>query len=280
MMLKVLTFNAGLCRIQKLGVVWAHPAPHIEERLAALPAALIATKADVICLQEVFMESHRAFLRAVLAAAGYQDEARLSLHNLWPRDGHGLMIFAKHRLTGGMFYPFKGSALFEGLVTRKGVLTSNLTVLGFGSILLANAHLVSGIHPESPDVQQIRAQQIAQMLDRLDETQWPHILLTADLNAGPHSSVENYRMLAARKYVDSLPEREHYTWDRSNPLTNGPHADMSTQRIDGIFLNARRNGIRVAESRITLNERCVQLPLQHALPLSDHYAVETTFELS
>ena len=66
-MTSFLTLNTFLLDIRLLGVPLYPSAPHLAARLAALPGAVRALGADVVCLQEVFRKPHRAFLAAAVS---------------------------------------------------------------------------------------------------------------------------------------------------------------------------------------------------------------------
>lgn len=263
--LRLLTFNAGLLRAAG-GLL--QPAPFVAERRAAMPAALHATGADLLLLQEVYDdESRRALAAAFPHAATPPRVRRLGLQN-------GLMFLSREPLRA-TFHRFRHGTAEERLLDRKG-----FAVVQLPPLMVVNFHTTAGglrRRPESVVVERIRARQIEQMLAAVANAE--ACVLAGDLNAGPGVSDANYRQLERAGFRDAYalghPRSTAATWDPANPLNaRGPHHASPPQRCDHIFV---RGAIEVVESAIVLNESVVKVG-ERRVTLSDHYGVSATLQ--
>lgn len=277
MICKILTFNAAIQDIRFFGRSFYCPVGHIKERITALAEKLLETGADVICLQEMF---HRPL----------QDRLYNRIKHHYPyvcgfaakgfklRLGNELLIFSRFPLAGGNLIHFDTAVPEEIRYTSKGFFHTTVILEGHGNnIELINFHMTAGgvrEHPESEKMNDIRARQIDQILNYAGPMD--RIILAGDLNAGPHSSLQNYLQLGHADYVDTfnLPGEEGYTWDPANPLVaRGNEAHLPPQRIDHIFVHSRlHERTHVHNTEIVLNEICIETETGN-IPLSDHYGV-------
>ncbi|KAL8437792.1 hypothetical protein ACSSS7_000673 [Eimeria intestinalis] len=173
--LSLLSFNAGLLEYKLCGLrVYQNP-PFTQRRLHHIPAALLATGADIICLQEVYGEAHADFIiestRHKLPFVGRRTSGgRFSLHN-------GLLVLSKYPIV----------TYIERCFASKGMLEVAIDVPSIGVIAVFNMHLASGaVDPESRYVEDVRAAEIRQLLKACDAAADRGLipLVIGDLNAG------------------------------------------------------------------------------------------------
>jgi Endonuclease/Exonuclease/phosphatase family len=260
--IRLITFNAGLLRAAG-GLL--QPAPFVDERLAALPAALSASGADLVFLQELYGGKRRAAVAAACRdafphAAWPQTRARLGLDS-------GLLVLSREPVAA-RFQPFRAAVWEEHLVGRKG-----FQVIETAAGVFVNFHATAGglfRDPQNPLVEKTRARQIEQLLGEAAEAR----VIAGDLNAGPGVSAANYGLFAERGFDDAYlrHNQEAPTWDPANPLNaGGPHQKSPPQRCDHIFVR----GLEVIESAIVFDGAVVSTP-HGMVTLSDHYGVQAT----
>ena len=153
---------------------------------------------------------------------------------------------------------------------------------GYSPIKLVNFHASAGgkkAHPESQEMEDIRSLQIQQILDSLDTKE--KVLLVGDLNAGPHTSTENYQQVLQAKFTDAFHSASEgeITWDPVNPLVQfGIESHLPPQRIDHIFINGPLGTrLKPIKTEIILDETILHSPIGK-IPLSDHYGVLSHME--
>lgn len=279
-MISFLTLNTFLLEIRLLGAPLYPTAPHLAARLAALPGAVRALGADVVCLQEVFRRPHRAFLAASLRDV-YPHSAGLRQPGL-PL-GTGLLVLSRHEIEAARVLEFRAGFIEEKLVVRMGLLDCILRLPGLGRCRVLTFQAIAGglfSHPESARAEACRADQIAELLRHADEGAPDVTVIAGDLNAGPTSSVANYRQVVAAGFVDAIAATNGapgpgITWDPGNPvIANDGDRALPAQRIDHVFLrNGVGPGCRVEDARVVLDERCVALADGRRVPVSDHYGI-------
>jgi endonuclease/exonuclease/phosphatase family metal-dependent hydrolase len=281
--LDILTLNAFLLDIRLFGLVPVYrAAPHIAERLAALPAAVRETGADVVVLQEVYRRPHREFLAAALAGP-YPHAAGLR-HPGLPL-GSGLLVLSRHPIERATPREFGAAFPEERLVVRMGSLDCRIVLPDGRRLRLIGLHLAAGglrEHPESPRAEAVRARQIAELLalaaDEPADGGGPTIL-AGDFNCGPHSSPANWRQVADGGFADAFAlagAGEGYTWDTAeNPLIRGTaNRALPRQRIDHVFVRQTDLGAwPVAAAEVALSEPRIALPGGGPIPVSDHYGL-------
>ncbi|MBL6934621.1 MAG: endonuclease/exonuclease/phosphatase family protein [Alphaproteobacteria bacterium] len=291
--MRILTLNTFLLDVRLFGRLPLYPsAPHIAPRLTALPAALGEAGADVICLQEVFRRPHRRFIAQELAGA-YPHHAGIR-HPGLPL-GTGLLVLSRHPITWTRPHEFRVSYLEEKLVIRMGMLECLIRHPALGEVRVINLHLVAGGlfgHPQSERAESVRAHQIAQALELTaghEQGETCMTVIAGDLNAGPHSSVQNYQQVLDAGFTDIFAEEEscgtatatdsssvpHITWDPDNPVMTGTRTmSLPPQRIDHVFVK-RRDGapLRGASARVVFHETRVDVGGGRRIPLSDHYGI-------
>lgn len=274
-MASFLTFNTCLLDVRLFGKVRVYPAaPHIEERLQALPQALRDVGADVVCLQEVFRRPHREFL-----AESLEDFYPYTAGIRYPGRplGTGLMVLSRHPLEKAAPAEFRAAFFEERLVIRMGMLDCILHLPDLGRCRVIVFHLAAGGlggHPESPKAEALRACQIDELVARADASDPGLCLVIGDLNAGPEASAVNYRRMLEAGFIDATAGAP-MTWEPGNPLIQGEvNETLPAQRIDHILV--RREGAlhcRIGPAARALDERCVALAGGEWIPLSDHYGL-------
>lgn len=279
-MITFLTLNTFLLEIRLLGAPLYPTAPHLAARLAALPGAVRALGADVVCLQEVFRRPHRVFLAASLRDL-YPHCAGLS--HPGPPLGTGLLVLSRHEIEAVRVREFRAGFIEEKLAIRKGLLECVLRLPGVGRCRVLTCQTIAGglfSHPESARAEACRADQIGELLRHADGDTSELTVIAGDLNAGATSSVANYRQVIAAGFVDAfaamggVPEAG-ITWDPGNPVIAGAgNRALPPQRIDHILLrNGQGAGCRVEDARVVLHESCVTLADGRRVPVSDHYGL-------
>lgn len=276
----IISFNAAVQDIRLFGRALYRPVPFPAERLRRIPRALLDLDADIVCLQEVFHRKWRAWLCQTLSRV-YPHAA--GLETGWPglRLGNELLVLSRFPLSRTRLHRFRTATPEELRYTSRGFLELAVQIPAVGEVLLVNLHASAGgvrEHPESPVMEEIRSRQIDELLKR-DVAHRP-MLLTGDLNAGPHSSVANYRQVLGSGMIDACEQAgiDGVTWDPGNPLVaGGREAHLLPQRIDHVFINAEFAASTVCTSAsIVLTEHVVDSGASK-LPLSDHYAVRAVF---
>jgi endonuclease/exonuclease/phosphatase family metal-dependent hydrolase len=273
---RIVVLNAGLLR--RLGGL-VEPAPEVEPRLHALPAALEGTSADLVALQEVYDPAHRWHLEKALSAS-YPTVLDSSRRNRL-RLNDGLFVLCRC-VASSRFIPFDHGLIEERWLARKGILV--VTANFDAPLVLLNVHTTAGglfRHPESPQVDTVRAGQLAQLLSVAAQVEDRLVLIVGDINAGPGVSNENYEMFRERGWVDIWsalhPAEAECTWRPDNPLNmRGPHRRCPPQRIDHAFarrtdLNAGRLVVRRCE--IVFRDATVRTPRGPLVPVSDHFGL-------
>ena len=276
----IVSFNAAVQDIRLFGRTLYQPVPFPAERLRRIPRALLDLDADIVCLQEVFHRKWRAWLCETLNRV-YPHAA--GLETGWPglRVGNELLVLSRFPLSQTRLHRFRAATPEELRYTSRGFLDLAVQIPAIGEVMLVNLHASAGglrEHPESPVMEEIRCRQIDELLKR-DIVHRP-MLLVGDLNAGPHSSIANYRQVLGSGMIDGCAEAgiEGVTWDPANPLVaGGREAHLLPQRIDHIFINPELAATTVCTGAdIVLTEHLVDSGASK-LPLSDHYAIRAVF---
>ena len=277
------TLNTDLLDVRLFGLLPVYPAaPHVEERLAALPEALAEVEADVVCLQEVFRKPHRAYLAASLEAP-YPFAAGLRSPGM-PL-GRGLMVLSRHPIDSARLIEFRAAFAEERLAIRKGMLDCVVRLPDLGRCRVINVHLAGGGlfgHPESVRAEDLQRRQIAELLRRAGEPGPDVTIIAGDFNCGPHSSLANYLQVVEAGFRDAFAAAptgaaaaRDVTWAPANPLITGQgERALPPQRIDHVFLS--RDGAdrcRLGPARIVLRDAPVRLAHGRRVPVSDHYGL-------
>ncbi|WP_292930900.1 endonuclease/exonuclease/phosphatase family protein [Novosphingobium sp. PASSN1] len=291
--MKILTYNLGLLNLTMAGRHVFRMAPAFEARLAAAPALLAATGADVLMLQEVF--GRRCQQRLIHALRGVYPHAVGAPQN-GTFGGSGLLILSRHPLHDPGFSPYRDRDLLHAF-WQQGFLHAALDAPGFGLLRLVNVHLSisAGLrHPLSAGSMACREREIAALMAACSGRAAPGQkaagiggpdLLVGDFNCGPNYAVPNYAALLASGYKDGFvlangSDHEHagYSWNAANPIVAaGRYRGLPNQRVDHLFVpQSGLERLRVKRARLVLEDAAVKAG-RRMVPLSDHYGM--LFEL-
>lgn len=271
----LLTFNAGLLRMAPFGRALLEPAPWVEARAAALPQALRALDADIVCLQEIYAARHRRALRTALADR-YPHAVAPARGKILPS---GLMLLSKFPVAAHRFHGFRAGPFDERRFVQKGFQEVVVQPSDAAPLRIFNLHTTAGgwsFDPEDARTDALRARQIDQILTAATAAV-PTTLIAGDLNAGPPVSMANYAQLGAAGWIDLYAAKHGAdapgaTWSGDHPLArNGPHSHQRPQRIDHVF--ARGSSAKVLEAQIVLQEAVVAAGKGEAVGLSDHFGM-------
>lgn len=214
-MLNLLSFNAALLDIRVAGFSLYRPVDYINTRLDMLIHTLMKSDADILCLQEVFHYSNQSRICTALQS---EYPFQCGMTGKWPslRLGNELLVLSRFPLSASTLYRFTHAPVEELRHTSKGFIHVVLTLPERGKINLFNVHLSAGgkyAHPDSVEMNKIRARQIQQLLDNC--ARYEDVLLAGDFNTGPHSSTENYQAILNAGYQDlsRTVEDKSFTWD-------------------------------------------------------------------
>lgn len=280
--LTLLTFNVGLVRVAIAGITVFEPAPFIPERLAALPAALTSSGANIVALQEVFRRDHRKqIIGATRAAFPYAAWAEAPAFGL----SSGLLILSDRPLEEPQQLRYSQHPLDERLYAQKGLLTVTIDAGALGPLRLVNVHTTAGgkfLNYDAPKTTALRSRQLAEVLEVAAMPSDAPTLLLGDFNTGLGAAEQNYREVLGAGYVDLVkdanagtPEADLCTWDPEQPLANGKGDHKGEpRRLDHVFVAEKdRARLKVEEARIVFRETVVPLSGGRMVPLSDHYGV-------
>ncbi len=280
--LSLLTFNVGLVRVAIAGITVFEPAPFISERLAALPAALAASGANVIALQEVFRSDHRKqIIEATRDAFPYAAWAEAPAFGL----SSGLLILSDRPLEEARQLRYSQHPLDERLYAKKGLLTATIDAGALGPLRLVNVHTTAGgkfLDYDATKTMALRSRQLAEILEIAAMPSDAPTLLLGDFNTGLGAAEQNYREILGAGYVDLVkdanagtPETDLCTWNPEQPLANGKGDHKGEpRRLDHVFVAEKdRARLKVEEARIVFRETVVPLSGGRMVPLSDHYGV-------
>lgn len=280
--LSVLTYNAGLLRAPARRF---DPVPFVDERLAALPGEILGLGADVVALQEVYVERDRSALctrfRERYPHVGY-------VPSRYPFDG-GLLTLSRHPLRARL-ERFRHGPLSERVLSSKGALLAELDVPGAGAVTVVNLHATAGGFwhmPHAPEAERMREPQLDQALAAAEAARGL-VLLVGDFNAGPRVAERNYRQVERAGYVDLFGHLNagdpRCTWDPANALSrDGLYRNTPPQRIDHVFVRGadlRAGRVRPLRSRVVLDERTVPVPRGERVTPSDHYGLYAEVEIA
>ena len=270
--MKIISFNVGLLLYDLIKVPLFKTTPFIDERLKALPKALIESEADIIALQEIYHVEHKQFLvREVIdhypfihyVHKGY----RFSMEN-------GLMFLSKTPLNNVKQISFKNTRIEEYLFAQTGYAKFELH-RDNKTYFVYNIHLTAGgiLGPEHKKADLLRQSQIVQLLVDIESDKCDGHVLVGDFNCGPGVSDINYKTIlrAGFKNISS----DTMTWDSKNPLNiNGIHKNCPPQSIDHIMVNFDCK----TDTKLCFTEALVESKFGK-LTLSDHYGIESVLSI-
>lgn len=277
--ISLLTFNTGLLRLTLFGKTLFAPVAFPTIRKQYIPDALIHSGADVLCLQEVFLQKDREFFVEKLSADYpyffFEPQPKVSLSS-------GLIVFSKFPLVNPQFETFRFRIWTEKLAAHKGFMSFSIQTPS-GLIHIVNTHATVGgviAHPDSTLANGWRDLQVYQIIDHFPSDS--PTILAGDFNASPQVSTSNYDHVLRQGYVSAynhIHKRHTPTWSKKNPLNKlSPlYALDPSQQMDHVFVkNISLETIQSA--RVTLTKPVVikEAPFLKT-PLSDHFAVQVDF---
>lgn len=308
--LRILTFNTWLLRTP-LGFDLAKD---IDERFSRLPAALAATDADVLCLQEVWSPWLRRTLAEQMLRRGFPFAAGV-VPDLRPRGwgplrfsrgffGNGLMVLSRFPIVGTRpSLDFRAYTRPDEIFVQKGAIGVEIEVGSGNRVLVCNSHL--GAVSFSPGQGTYHKKHLQRRLHQSRElVSWlaglGHALpvfLAVDLNVhtrawsrGEHSerlSREVALLLGERLKKFSFAEaslelRAHHpipqwTFHSGNPyVASGFFGHLPNEVTDYLFYRPVQGWGAHRVQRVFVPERMPEL-LPGIEPLSDHYGVLAEF---
>ena len=271
-----MTFNLGLLSMVLTGRWRIDLAPFASQRLAAVPAALISSGADVILLQEVFAPSDRAMLLAAVEEH-FPFHAKADIAPRWL--GNGLLILSKHPVSDIVFEPFADRDLLHRFY-QQGFLMVTVQLPSLGPLKLLNAHLsISAFlrHPESEPSSAGRNREIAKLLEVARN--YDADIVGGDFNCGPQNAAANYQAIVSAGYLDGFAacngdEAAGYSWSRSNSIVAaGRYHYLPDHRVDHLFFSQGPSArFRPTHVGLALTAPIVKTAAG-TVELSDHYAM-------
>lgn len=276
MPLSILTFNAALLDVRILNRSVYCPVDSVFSRASMIARALLALQPDIIFLQEVFHYKLQKLIHGLLVHE-YPYVTGFTGPGFKPRLGNELLTLSRFPVTSVKQARFNCAPPEEKLFTSKGYHHSSAEIPRLGEIDLINFHTTAGginAHPEHDRMEDLRHRQINQILSyagTLDK-----VILAGDLNAGPQTSIRNYRQVLQAGFIDTYTEvrTDGFSWDPANPLVaNGKERHLPAQKIDHIFIsNSLGSMLRPLQADIVLTGATAgSAPVIQ--PLSDHYGV-------
>ncbi len=276
--ISILTLNTGLFQINLFKI-----SNFINERIRYLPNELLSSKADIICLQEVFLKSHRKILIKELNKI-YPYYA--CTKTKWFKMHNGLMIFSKFQLENINFTPFKNKKyiFYENIFLKRGILNVDIKYIDNENIHITNIHTTPSsifLWQDHKKILQIRKNQLEQTI-KLSKENSKYSIIAWDFNAWPEIAYKNYEILKKHKFIDTYAKKNIKpltTWNNNNYLNKKwIYKNSISQRIDHIFLSEDLyNKIKITNSKRIFDIPNIQVK-NKKITISDHYWVITTLE--
>jgi len=282
MIIRILILNAGLLKFPG----GFEAAPQVEARAKALGSEIRSMNADIVLLQEIYKRRHCerlcAELRDLYPSAAYDRHRLFGFPNT-------LVTLARYEMSASLKL-FRSAPAHEKLFDRKGALLCRFNLGSSTHLAVLNIHTTAGgpfLHPESPLVERIRAQQICEII-RITEAEEGIVIVAGDLNAGPDTSRQNFQSMLDANFVSVHdwvhPHASDPTWDPSNRLNaNGPHRICPPQRIDHVFVqrsDIERGCLRPLKSYVCLKEEGVIGRDGLMCSVSDHFGLSVELEIT
>jgi endonuclease/exonuclease/phosphatase family metal-dependent hydrolase len=190
--LRVLNWNVALLDANIFAVIPYAQTPALQERRGALPALALSTGADIITLQEVWLEEDVARFSRIANDAGYEAftnsriEGNDGLLTLIKRDALGGIAPTS---SGGPFAAQDGLEYFPGPGIRRGFLEVRFRHPEAGPVRVWNTHMQA--FPESFGGRMDQARQLGR-LAKAGVDAGDLVIVAGDLNAGPYYSAAEW----------------------------------------------------------------------------------------
>jgi len=279
---RFLTLNLGLLALRLFGLGRISFVSYLDERLAAAPAHLQMTAADVIALQEVYTAQHRRFLQFSLRDTHPYACAPRNFRSVL---GNGLMLLSRYPISNGEFLPLPREKAIHSAMFEKGCLRVDIDLPKIGTVRLVNVHLTVDSpfgRMDAKKSEQTRLAQIEHMLSVARPPDRDPAILLGDFNCSPVISTEKYRRIVEAGFIDSFASLmppdvadNFVTWDASNPLNAiSRFRDSPSQRIDHIFIpQTLMDTMMPVKSSIKFTEPTIAVSGARSVTLSDHYGL-------
>jgi endonuclease/exonuclease/phosphatase family metal-dependent hydrolase len=239
-------------------------------------AAFLAA-ADVVCMQELWVDDARALFSRLPFPHKAQDDNRTEL---WPLTigGAGLGVASRAPIVAQRLVPYSRPHSGAERFARKGALHTRLALVG-GAIDVVTTHLQAG---SSPAAVAVRARQVAELraLIAAEGDAARPMLVCGDFNIdGRGGGAAEYAALtgalhgfedlgAATDLPTYHPHPEH------NPLAHRFDRRGQAQRIDYLFFRSPARGPRVRAFA-----RALDTALSSGVHPSDHFALVAELDL-
>ena len=186
--LSVLSYNVALLDVDLLGIIPYAETPDLDRRRRTLPGLVFETGADVILLQEVWLEQDVERFIERGEEAGYEGFVQA-------RTGHndGLLSFVKKSAMAGgsstevdfaAYGSQVGTEYFPGPGIQRGWLSVRFTHAEVGPITAFNTHMQA--FPENWLGRMKQAREVGIILRQIQEESGDLVLFAGDLNAAPY----------------------------------------------------------------------------------------------
>ncbi len=234
--------------------VWI-PKSDQKMRYKRIPSKLLATEADIICIQEAFAKKFRKTILPALYNDYYtysNYRCNKSIAGPVVKDCHGgLMTFSKYPIINERFfeYPVHNNMRIEERIGEKGFLVSSIKIES-ETIYIINTHLYAGLNYEDELRRVEQIQYLNDVLSQLHPNNSKDIFLLGDLNIRhpdvaqkrkePISIVYDY-IIKQMKFVDTAPSitSEDLTVDKSKNHYCGD--SNGSQKLDYCLYRSAHN---------------------------------------
>ncbi|MCM2324654.1 MAG: endonuclease/exonuclease/phosphatase family protein [Oligoflexia bacterium] len=304
--LRVLTFNTWLLRVQyhrKIPI-----AKDIKPRLAAMPAEIARTGADLVAFQEVWEDELRDALVAGMARQGYPyaafREGQSDGKSFRGKIGNGLLVVSRYPIDPAIgLLHFTAFTALEEYFAMKGAIHLLVQLPGTGWVDFYDSHLGAvrwnskkqREHRLQREMRYFQAMELREFVRRTAKTGIQ--IIGADLNASPYPAPgqpsREYALFVGRGgFVDSFHavngfDSPAYTYDpETNPYAAAEGEVRASRRlyIDYILVSGAPGCIEPESSELVFRE-----PIRaedtaetegRRIFLSDHYGVLSTLSLN
>lgn len=268
----LLTFNCALLRVGIPGVYMFESVPHTTERAAAIAESLSRIEADIIALQEVYMQRDIKLIRRILAQTFpfvyVPDDRR------WHALSSGLAIFSRTPILNASFQHFTRGSIGERVFGSKGVARIDVQVSEKTRICVENVHLCNGdlFAPEKSS--RGKPHRVAQMRELIAKTpQHMPVLIVGDMNGTSRDEQDALQVLRRAGYTDLSQDNLSPTYCRENYFNRHTGDDAAGEVIDHAFANPKMSQlIHLATVSTRFMEHDVNVKNGTLVPRSDHYA--------
>ena len=270
------TFGAAQGPISFLrwrGVADAHRFEHPDVRDAV-------KRADVVCMQELYLSEAEAFFDALDHAHKERDHNRTSLRPL-AFGGSGLGVASHGRVASRALRAFLPPHVHSERFARKGMMHARVEVEGT-LVDVVNTHMQSGVGLAARVIRKRQLAELRRFVEEVGRSGVP-MIVCGDLNIDglTTSGRDEYAEIARAlpHFVDLGARADDVTYDTENNALARRHApDEPPQRLDYMFVADPRG-----ELEVEAIERVFHVALESSERprtfASDHYAIKATFRI-